>query len=184
MDASNLYVTGQIPVRTCDGGKSMRSIIVMAMFTASLASGAASNYEEQRDLNLSASGINVVIIDAGADSLVITGVAGADEIVATATIQVADRNGDKARTVIESDLVLTLEKHGDIAVLSADFKERRWEFGDSPKLELVVRMPNKLSLAVGDGSGSISVSDVSGAIEIEDDSGSIILTNTVPAASM
>jgi len=119
----------------------MRSIIVMAMFTASLASGAA-------------------------------------------TIQVADRNGDKARTVIESDLMLTLEKHGDIAVLSADFKERRWDFGDSPKLELVVRMPDTLSLAVGDGSGSISVSDVSGAIEIEDDSGSIILTNTVPAASM
>ena len=162
----------------------MRSIIVMAMFTASLASGAASKYEEQRDLNLSTSGINVVIIDTGADSLVITGVAGADEIVATATIQVPDRNGDKARKVIESDLVLTLEKRGDIAVLSADFKERRWDFGDSPSLELVVRMPNKLSLAVGDGSGSISVSDVSGAIEIEDDSGSIILTNTVPAASM
>ncbi len=151
----------------------MRSIIVMAMFTASLVSGAWSDYEEQRDLHLSASGINVVIIDAGAGSLVITGVAGADEIAVTATIQVPDRNDDKARKVIESDLVLKLEKHGDIAILTADFKESRWDFRDSPSVGLVVQMPSKLNLAVGDGSGSISVTDVSGAIEIEDGSGSI-----------
>jgi hypothetical protein len=151
----------------------MRSIIVMAMFTASLVSATWSDYEEQRDLHLSASGINVVIIDAGAGSLVITGVAGADEIAVTATIQVPDRNDDKAREVIESDLVLKLEKHGDIAILTADFKESRWDSGDSPSVGLVVQMPSKLNLAVGDGSGSISVTDVSGAIEIEDGSGSI-----------
>jgi hypothetical protein len=149
----------------------------MAMFTASLASGAVSSYEEQRDLNLSASGIHFVIIDAGAGSLEITGVSGTDEIAVRAIIQVPGRNDDEAREVIESDLVLTLEKSGDIAVLNADFKERRWDFGDSPSVELLVKIPNKLSLAVGDGSGSISVSDVSGAIEIEDGSGSITLTN-------
>jgi hypothetical protein len=183
MHASNIYATGQIPVRNFNGGKSMRSIIVMAMFTASLASGAVSSYEEQRDLSLSASGINVVIIDAGAGNLVITGVPGADEIAVTAMIQVADRDDAKARKMIESDLVLSLEKRGDIAVLSADFKEGGWNLGDNSKLKLLVQMPNKLNLAVGDGSESISVSGVSGAIEFEDDSESIASSTTNSAAS-
>ncbi len=155
----------------------MRSIIVMAMFTASLAGAAAGDYEEQRELNLGAGGIASVDIEAGAGSLEITGVSGLDEINVVATIQVPDRGADKAREVIESDLVLTLEKQGDTAVLKAYFEQQRWNFGDSPSVRLVVQMPGSLDLAVDDGSGSMQISAVSGNIEVEDGSGSITLTN-------
>jgi len=155
----------------------MRSIIVMAMFTASLASAAWSDYEEQRDLILSASGIDTVDIDAGSGSLEIFGVSGADAIAVTATILVPDRDADKARKIIESDLVLTLEKQGDAAVLKAYFDQESRHFGDNPSVQLIVRMPDNLNLAVDDGSGSMSVADISGAIEVEDGSGSITMTN-------
>ena len=155
----------------------MRSIIVMAMFTASLAGAAWSDYEEQRDLNLGASGIASVDIEAGAGSLEITGVSGADEIAVMATIKVPDRDADKAREFIESHLVLTLEKQGDTAVLKAYFEQRLWNFGDTPSVQLVVHMPDNLNLVVDDGSGSMQISAVSGNIAVEDGSGSITMTN-------
>ena len=52
------------------------------------------DYEEQRDLNLSASGIGTVDIDAGSGSLEISGVSGSNEIVVTATIQMPDYYDD------------------------------------------------------------------------------------------
>ena len=155
----------------------MRSIIVMAMFTASLAATAGNGYEEQRDLSLDAGGIGTVDIEAGSGSLEVSGVSGADEIAVTATIQVPDRDADKASKIIESDLVLTLEKREDTAVLKAYFEDKFWRRGESPSIELLVQMPDNLNLAVDDGSGSISVSDISGAIEVEDGSGSITMTN-------
>ena len=155
----------------------MRSFIVMAMFTASLAGAAWNDYEEQRDLRLKAGGIDKVDIEAGAGSLEISGVPGADEIAVTATIRVTDRDPDKAREIIESDLVLTLEKHGDTAVLKAYFERKLWRSGDSPSARLLVQMPDNLNLAVNDGSGSLSVSDIAGVIEIEDGSGSITMSN-------
>ena len=66
----------------------------MAMFTASLA-GAVDDYEEQRGLNLDAGGIKTVDVEAGAGSLEISGVCGADEISVTATIRVPDRDQEE-----------------------------------------------------------------------------------------
>ena len=47
----------------------MRSIIVMAMFVASLAWADSSNYEEVRDMGLDADGVSLLSIKAGAGSL-------------------------------------------------------------------------------------------------------------------
>jgi len=154
----------------------MRGIIVMAMFTASLAAAAGGDYEEQRELNLDAAGIASVDINAGAGSLEISGVSGLDEIKVMATILVPDRDPDKARKIIESDLTLTLEKKGDAAVLIADFDQGLWSFGDSPSVRLVVQMPGNLDLKVVVGSGSMELSSVNGDVEVEDGSGSMILS--------
>lgn len=155
----------------------MRSIIVMAMFTASLAGAASNDYEERRDLNLSASGIDLLDIEAGSGRLEISGRSGSDEISLTAMIQVPGRSDYKARKRIESDLVLTLEKRGTTGVLRAYFDQELFQFGASPRVHLVVYMPDSLNLAVDDGSGSMSISDVSGSIDIEDGSGSITMTH-------
>jgi hypothetical protein len=155
----------------------MRSIILLAMFTVNLAAAAGEDYEEQRDLSLSATGIGTVDIEAGAGSLEVSGVSGADEIIVTATIQIPDRDTDNARKIIESDLVLTLEKREETAVLKAWFDNRFWRRGDTPSVHLLVHMPDNLNLAVDDGSGSITVSDITGAIRVEDGSGSITMTS-------
>ena len=155
----------------------MRGIIVLTMFTASLAAAAWDDYEEQRELSLSASGIDTVEIEAGAGSLEVSGVSGADEIMVTATIQVSDHDADKARKIIESDLVLTLEQRGETAVLKAYFEHSFWRSGKNRSVQLSVQIPEHLNLGVDDGSGSMSVSDIKGAIRIEDGSGSITMTN-------
>ena len=154
----------------------MRSIIVMAMFTASLAV-ADNDYEEQRDLGLGAGGIATVDIESGSGSLEVSGMSGADEISVTATILVSDRDADKARKIIESDLVLTLERREDTAVLKAYFEDKFWRRGDPPSVHVLVLMPDDLNLVVDDGSGPMSVSDISGAIDVDDGSGSITMTN-------
>ena len=66
----------------------------MALFPASLG-GAVDDYEEQRGLNLDAGGIKTVDVKAGAGSLEISGVCGADEISVTATIRVPDRDQEE-----------------------------------------------------------------------------------------
>jgi hypothetical protein len=150
----------------------MRSgIIILWMLGASQAIAAASEYEEVRDLTLSAAGINGLEIEAGGGRLEIGGDSGLDEIVVTATIVVPGREAEKAREVIESDLTLTLEKSGKNAVLRSYFDYRGR--GDSPIVHLDVRMPSQLELEVEDGSGSIVIRDVAGDIEVDDGSGSI-----------
>jgi DUF4097 and DUF4098 domain-containing protein YvlB len=155
----------------------MRSIIVMAMFVASLTAAAAGDFEEQRELKIDAAGISEVEIDAGAGNLEVTGVAGLDEVKVTATIQVPDHDGDAAREIIESELILTLDKQGDRAVLKAGFEEKFWDSGDSPRIHLVVYIPAQVNLSIDDGSGSIEVTSVSGDVMVEDGSGGITLTN-------
>ena len=155
----------------------MRSILIMAMFTVSLANAAWNEYEEERDLSLGANGINTLEIEAGAGSLEIVGVSGSDEIVVSATINVPEKDEDKAREEIQSHLVLSLEKDGNNAVLKSYFDEYFVSFGDSPHVQLEVLVPERLGLIIDDGSGSIVVENVSGNIELEDDSGSILMTN-------
>jgi hypothetical protein len=155
----------------------MRSVLILMMFSVSLAHAAGNEYEEVRNLDLSAEGISTLEIEAGAGSLQVIGVSGTDDIVVTAIIQVAEDDDDKARKEIDAGLVLSLEKSGDNALLKSYFEGGFMNFGDSPRVQLEVRVPERLALNIDDGSGSIVVQSVSGNIELEDDSGSIMLTN-------
>ena len=155
----------------------MRGMIVMAMFVASLAGAAGTDYEEQRELALGSSGISQVEIEAGAGSLDVKGVPGLKEIKVLATIHVPDSSTEDAQKIIESELILTLDRRGDRAMLKANFDDSGWHFGDSPRIDLEVQMPDSLHLAVDDGSGSLEVSSVTGNIDVEDGSGSITLTD-------
>jgi hypothetical protein len=155
----------------------MRTILILGMFTASLAHAAWSDYEETRDLILDANGISNVQIDAGAGSLEVSGSADADSIAVTALILVPGEKEEKAKKIIESDLVLTLERDGDTAVLKGYFESGGWGWGDSPSVRLEVALPAQMGLEVDDGSGSIIIRDISGDIEIDDGSGSLQMSN-------
>lgn len=151
----------------------MRSLIVMAMFAASLSHAAWNGFTEDRDLELSTQGISAFEIDAGAGSLEITGVADLQVIQVTATIKVPDKDADEAIEIIAKDLKLSLEKKLDRAILEADFDHRSWFFDDSPSVDLDIRVPHGLALHVDDGSGSIKVINVRADVSIDDGSGSI-----------
>ncbi len=139
----------------------MRTFLILGMFTASLAHAAWRDYEETRDLTLDAGGIDTVVIEAGAGSLEVRGSADAKSISVTALIQVPDKE-EKAQKGIESDLVLTLERDGDSAVLNDYFESSGWNWGD---------------ISIDDGSGSITVKDVRGSVVIDDGSGGIKVTD-------
>lgn len=154
----------------------MRTFLILGMFTASLAHAAWLDYEETRNLTLDAGGIDAVEIEAGAGILEIRGSADAKAISVTATIQVPEKE-EKALKMIETDLVLTLERVQDSAVLKSYFESSGWSWGDSPSIQLVVEVPDRMTLKIEDGSGSIKVWDVRGDIEVEDGSGSLEMTN-------
>lgn len=150
----------------------MRSILILGMFTASLASAAWADYEEVRDLTLSANGMTSLAIEAGAGSLEILGVSGASEISVSATIHVPKSSEEAAREMIRENMVLDLQKDGGRAVLKGFFNSNSSR-DHSPSIRLVVHVPQQFSLDVKDGSGSITIEDVSGDLEVDDGSGSI-----------
>lgn len=152
----------------------MRSLILMGMFAASLAQADWNDYEEVRELELDAGGVEMFRIDAGAGSLKVDGVRGS-EIRVTATIGVNTRNEDKARKAIEERMTLTLERDGDTADLVSSFDNGM--FGKNGWIALEIEMPKGMKLVVDDGSGSIVIRDTEADVVVDDGSGSLQVYN-------
>lgn len=151
----------------------MRGIIVIAMFVASFADAAWNEYTTVRELNLDASGIENIEIDAGAGSMEVNGVVGHKQVEVVATIVVADSNDDDAFELIEKKMRLSLERSGNRAILVSDFDQGLLDWGSGARIDLVVTVPSGVAVAIDDGSGSIDVVDSGGAVSIDDGSGSI-----------
>lgn len=128
--------------------------------------GSSDLQHETRTLSLSTSGIDELKADTGAGSLEIIGEAGRTSIDVTAEIYFHDAD----------EIQLSLEQDGDDAELVADFNRSSYR-GDSPYINLVVRVPAELEVEVNDGSGSIVIRDVLGDLDIDDGSGSINIEN-------
>lgn len=121
------------------------------------------DYKESKELTLNASGLDQLEIDATAGFLVVSG-SDISQIEVTADIETFD-----------DDFKLTLEKRGNKAVLVADLNHSgsfNWS-GDSPKIDLTVKVPARMDLKIDDGSGSIKINNVASVSELEDGSGSI-----------
>lgn len=155
----------------------MRGIIIMAMFAVSLSHAGSRGYTEVRNLELDAAGLSELAIDAGAGAMTVTGVKGSDAIVVVATISVDTSDADDGAKFVEKRLRLSLERDGDRAELRADFAPD-WGWSDDAAIDLEVRMPAQLGLAIDDGSGPIAVSDISGTVRIDDGSGPIEVDNS------
>ena len=155
----------------------MRSLIATAIFLGSFATAAASDYEENRDLAVDASGVEKLIINVGAGSLDVAGVDGLDTIEVKATIVIPDADDEDGQKVIEKYLVLTLDRHDTSVELKSEFNKRFWGFNSSGRVDLEVRAPSTLAVSIDDGSGSIDVSNFSADVRIDDGSGSIDVQN-------
>jgi hypothetical protein len=155
----------------------MRGIIVMAMFAVSLSHAGSQQYTEVRNLDLDASGILEVFIDAGAGAMVVSGDESSNDIVVVATIIVDTEDPEEAVKFIEKRLRLDLTSNGDRAELRAGFSPG-WGWGGDAVVDLDVRMPTQLALVINDGSGPVKVHDMSGTVRIDDGSGAIEVVNS------
>ena len=122
----------------------MRTILILAMFAASLADAAVGAYEEVRQLTLDTGGINTLKIKAGAGYLDIVGVPGSGAVNVTATIHVPGGDSDETRAKVDKDGT------GSISVTTVG--------GD---------------ISVRDGTGGIKISDVAGSVTVKDGTGDI-----------
>jgi len=155
----------------------MRSFIVMAMFVASFANAAWNEYTEVRELKLDIDGIDELVVEAGAGSMDVRGVAGLDSIVVNATVAVPDADQKDATKVIEKKMRLSLKRNGDSAKLDSWFEQGLFGKGSDARIDLDISVPTRIDISIDDGSGSIDISDVLAAVSIDDGSGSIHLNN-------
>lgn len=152
----------------------MRGFIVMAMFVASFASAAWTDYEEVRELALDAGDIEKLSILAGPGSMDVRGVAGLERIEVEARIVVPGEDDDDALGYIEKDMKLTLQQDGSAARLEALFDARLFGGSSDAYIVLDVRVPKGMAVDIEDSSGSIDLADLESDVSIEDGSGSIV----------
>jgi hypothetical protein len=151
----------------------LQCTLVATSFAAGMAQ--AADYEEMRDLSLNASGVSSLRIKAGGGSLEVRGVSQSDTIIVKALIQVEGEREDRARELVQSDLVLSLEREGQGARLDAYFDDHGWVFGSdgNGRVALEVIVPTGISLSVDDGSGGMEIRNLAGDVRLNDGSGSI-----------
>jgi hypothetical protein len=126
------------------------------------------DYKDTRDLTLSTTDVKRLTIDAGAGFLKIIGEPGLNEVKVTAEILAENE-----------DIKLTLKRSGDEIELEADANQNsyfNWR-GESPKIDLTVRVPQRLMLQVKDGSGSMTIEDINNDVTVNDGSGSMKIKN-------
>lgn len=154
----------------------MHKLLIIFVLVIIFTDASAAEYEEVRELLLDTEGLESLSINAGAGSLVVIGEPGSGEIRVKATIQLPRANEAKALRKMEKDMLLSLERFGAKATLVGSFRHGIWSFGKGPTIHLEVRMPEGLSLAVKDGTGSVTIESVRGDLYVHDGTGSISLT--------
>ena len=155
----------------------MRGFIVMAMFAVSLSHAGSEHYSEVRNLELDASGLSGIFIDAGAGTMVVNGDESGDVIGVVATIVVDGDDPEAAVRFIENRLRLELTSDGERAELVVGFNPG-WGSRGEARVDLDVRIPARLDLEIDDGSGPVKIHDVTGSVRIDDGSGTIEVANS------
>lgn len=150
------------------------------IFLFSLAMAYAAQSRET--LTLAAAGVQSLRIECGAGSLTVQGEDKLDQIEVNAVLVVNGIAESELPGFKKEHVTLTLEKSGDRAVLTASIESDfslATLFGDvrNARIDLDVRLPRRLALAVDDGSGDCEIRDCDGGLKLEDGSGDTRLAN-------
>lgn len=144
----------------------------------------ASNYDEVRNLNISAVDISRLKIDCGAGYLKIIGKENTDQIYVTAKIEARNIAQDRIQTILEKYLELSLKKKGRMAELISTVDKSKSLFSlilhptQNIIIDLKVEIPREMDVVVDDGSGYIEVRHVNGEIRVDDGSGYIDISDS------
>ncbi len=130
------------------------------------------DFHIQKELSLDASTLTAMDIEAGSGSLIVKGEAGLTEVKVTADIYTDKKHTD--------NYVLSLEQSGETGFLVAkNHSTSGFWTGSSPRIDIVIHIPESLSLDIDDGSGDMEVSNINGKLDIKDGSGNLIVSNIV-----
>jgi len=140
-----------------------------------LCTTAAFSFEKVQDLSLNTEGIHTLKIDSGSGFLKVTGNESLRAVEVKAEIIVKGKSDKDADEYIRKNVVLTLEKNGDKAILVSKFKNKL--FSGSRVINLTVNVPKNIHLDVDDSSGEMSIQDITGDIYVDDGSGEIGIEN-------
>ncbi len=160
----------------------MRKLLLAAAL-AGMAAPAVAEYTETRELSVDASGADLLELETGAGSLIVEGVAGLDTVEVDAQIVVDVISDSKGKKLAEEKAKLELDRSGGKIRLTADFENGNWDWGSSGRVDVVVRAPAGLELAIYDGAGSLRVVGFKADVKIDDGSGSIVV-DTVGALNL
>ena len=136
----------------------------------------AFSFEKTERLNLSANGIDRLVIDCGSGYLKVAGEESLRNIEVEAEIIVRGKRDRDMEDYVTDHVRLELKRQGNKAVLLSVFKESfpRINFRERV-INLTVRAPKNMDVEVDDGSGEIDVAQMNGDIQIDDGSGTITI---------
>ncbi|WP_448549145.1 hypothetical protein [Thalassotalea fusca] len=131
-----------------------------------IASPQHASFHQQETLNLEASTLTELAITAGAGSLKVVG----DSSVSTITVTADIYTESKASKAFD----FSLQADGKQAELIAEMHSTSgyWH-GSSPRIDLLVSVPENMALNIVDGSGGIEIQQMNAAIKVVDGSGDI-----------
>ncbi len=151
-----------------------KSKIISALALTTLMSGCVviagspsrADFHQREELTLDAKSLVAFDIEAGAGALIVHGEEGLTNIQITADIYTDKKNPNAY------DLSLTQSGKLGYLVAKNSHTSGFWN-GNSPHIDLTIRVPAHLKLMVDDGSGDIEISQMNGELNIKDGSGGI-----------
>lgn len=131
-----------------------------------VAHSADCDFTLDRELNLSAAGLSLVEIHAGAGELRVEGDDASSDVVVVGRVCASDED-------FLDDLTVTAETVDGRAVIDTHYPAQRgWGGSRTARIDLVVLVPTGMAVDIEDSSGSMEVSGT-GALRIDDSSGGI-----------
>jgi hypothetical protein len=131
---------------------------------------------ETRSLGLAADGIDSLVINCGAGSLKLSGVAGGGKIEITARIEGENFSKTDFKEYIQKNINFSLMKQANSAELQSNMQPPGSPDQDA-RINLKIEIPDSINVEIIDGSGSIIVDALNADLRIDDDTGSIKVKN-------
>lgn len=130
--------------------------------------GEHTQFHSEQRLSLNASDLSQLVADTGAGDLEIIGVPGLQQVEVVANVHAV--NADSYTLVLEQqghNAKLLADNHSQLGIIFIN--------SNSPRIDLLVKVPAQFAVNLDDGSGSTSIRGITGNIDVRDDSGELTI---------
>ena len=150
-----------------------KKLFVSVAATASLLAGCVvvatpqhANFHQQKTLSIQANDLNRLTIEAGAGSLKVIGSDSETNVTVTGHIYTTKESPNAYD--------FSLDRNGQHAELVArNHSSSGYWHGNSPRIDLIISLPDGMALDIEDGSGGITVRNTGGLVISDAGSGSL-----------